>query len=182
MLGYPSSHSDRTNFTLVFAMSVESKVSQIVKLDTKEQTAKLSSLVDELVASGSVTGLKTIAQRVLSEDVLVQVAKPVAVHIAEAIKSLPEESFYDFACELVASIKQCSSSSSFDEADFLLRDALFSYCVNCEEYTEAAQYLAGANLDSNTRVFSDLEKVDLFIKCAGNYYTTLTSNHLFNTP
>jgi hypothetical protein len=37
----------------------------------------------------------------------------------------------------------------------------------CEEYTEAARYLSGANLESIVRVFTDLEKVDIYIKCAG---------------
>lgn len=148
-------------------MALEAKLLQIARLDNREQTVQLSSLIDEVVASASVAGLRTIAQKILSDDVHVQVTKPALTYLANAVKLLPEDLFYDIAVFLVTCIKQNASAQSYDEADFILRDALFSYCVGCEEYTEAAQYLAGSNLDSTTRVFTDLEKVDIYIKCAG---------------
>jgi hypothetical protein len=146
---------------------LETKLSSISRLEGKEQVTQFTSLASELVASGSAAQLKLLGAKLLSEDVLVQVAKPVLVHLANDIKSLPEESYYDVAVFLVSSIKQHPSASTFDEADFILRDGLFTHCVTSEEYTEAAQFLAGTNLDSTSRVFTDLEKVDLYIKCAG---------------
>jgi len=147
-------------------MALEAKLSQIARLDNKEQTVQLSSLIDEVVAGASIAGLRTIAQKILSDDVHVQVTKPVLTYLATAVKQLSDDHFYDIAVFLVTCIKQNASAQSYDEADFILRDGLFSYCVGCEEYTEAAQYLAGSNLESTTRVFTDLEKVDIYIKCA----------------
>lgn len=152
-------------YSVDLSMALEAKLSQIARLDQKEQVVQLSSLIDEIVAGGSVSGVRTVAQKILSDDVHVQVTKPVIIYLSTAVKSLPEDLFYDVAVFLVTSIKQ--SGQSYDEADFILRDALFSYCINCEEYTEAAQYLAGSNLDSTSRVFTNLEKVDIYIKCAG---------------
>lgn len=148
-------------------MALEAKLNQFSRLEVKDQCAQFSSLASELVAGVSLSNLKVLAQKVLSEDVSVQVAKPVLIHLATAIKALSGDEFYDLALLLVTSIKQHPSASLFDEADYILRDSLFSHCVSCEEYTDAAQYLAGANLDSTTKVFTDLEKVDIYIKCAG---------------
>lgn len=148
-------------------MAFEAKISHISRLDSKEQVVQFSSLVSELVGSVSLAYLRALGQKLLSEDIAVQVVKPVLALLATAIKSLPEEAYYELAVFLVTSIKQHQSAQSLDEADYILRDGLFSYCVSCEEYTEAAQYLAGANLDSTSRVFTDLEKVDIYIKCAG---------------
>lgn len=162
-------------------MALEAKLAQIARLDNKEQTVQLSSLIDEVVAGASIAGLRTIAQKILSDDVHVQVTKPVLTYLATAVKQLPDDLFYDIAVFLVTCIKQNASAQSFDEADFILRDGLFNYCVGCEEYTEAAQYLAGSNLDSTTRVFTDLEKVDIYIKCAGNGDEVVEWKHIYNS-
>ena len=148
-------------------MALEAKLNQIARLDIKEQTVQFCSLIDEVVAGCSIPGVRTLAQKILSDDVHVQVTKSVLTHLSNAVKALPDDLLYEVAVFLVTSIKQSPSAQSFDEADFILRDALFNYCVGCEEYVEAAQYLSGANLDSTSRVFTDLEKVDIFIKCAG---------------
>ena len=84
---------------------------------------------------------------------------------------LPDEVFTSIADFLLGALK--SHVSPLDEADYILRDALFNHHVSCEEYTTAAQYLSGANLDSTARVFSDHEKADICIKCAGKPVTIL---------
>mmetsp|Transcript_9843 Transcript_9843/g.16223 ORF Transcript_9843/g.16223 Transcript_9843/m.16223 type:complete len:403 (+) Transcript_9843:80-1288(+) len=145
-------------------MALENKLDQIFKLDSKEQSARIVSISDEIVASGSLPGLKTLSQKLLSEDTNPQVARSSLVHLATSVKSLPGEVFYDIGCFLLTCMKQ--HPSSFDEADYILRDALFDYNIGCEDYVEAAQTLAGVNLESTTRVFSAQEKVDIYIKCA----------------
>jgi uncharacterized protein YjbI with pentapeptide repeats len=150
-------------------MSLENKISQISTLDFKDQGLQLNRLIDELAASGSSSGLQLLAQKVISNDKFFQAAKTAMVNISVAVKSLPEDELYETACYLVNLFKQQASPQTFDEADFNLRDSLFTYCINCEQYTEGAQFLAGANLDNSTfgRAFTDLEKVDVYIKCAG---------------
>lgn len=151
-------------------MSLDVKFAQIARLELKEQVTQVTSLADEVLASGSVPLLRTFTQKVLAEDVPVNAAKAALVRLSSGITNLPDEVFYDIACFLVTSIKQSPAAQSFDEADFNTRDALFTYCVSCEEYVEAAQYLAGSNLDSTTRAFTEMEKVDIYIKCAGKVW------------
>ena len=57
--------------------------------------------------------------------------------------------------------------STYDEADFILREALFAKYIDAEQFSDAALVLSGANLDSTTRVFSEKEKTDMLVKCAG---------------
>ena len=52
-----------------------------------------------------------------------------------------------------------AQSNGFDEADYLLRDAMFEHYLATGEYPEAAQVLAGVNLESTARPFTDVEKV-----------------------
>jgi COP9 signalosome complex subunit 4 len=149
-------------------MALEAKLNQISRLEVKDQSAQFISLTNELVAGGSTANLNVLAQKVLSEEIPTQVARPVLLHLATSVKSISdEEAANELAVYLVTLIKQSPSASSFDEADFFLRDWLFSYLCGCEEYTEAARYLSGANLESTVRAFTDLEKVDIYIKCAG---------------
>ena len=65
--------------------------------------------------------------------------------------------------------------------DYLIREALFSHFIKNEmvayntrnieyhfffQFREAAQYLAGVNLEGTTKTFTDSEKADLYIRCA----------------
>jgi COP9 signalosome complex subunit 4 len=56
--------------------------------------------------------------------------------------------------------------SVYDEADYVLRDGIFHVYVGWGQYANAAQVLSGTNMASNSRPFTDLEKVDIYIKCA----------------
>ena len=56
---------------------------------------------------------------------------------------------------------------SFDEADYILRDTLFEYYVSQEQFRDAGQILSCVNLDSSTTPFSDQEKTEVYVKCAG---------------
>ena len=154
-------------------MALEAKLLQILRLDVKEQSAPLCKLIDEVTASASIPGLRALSQKILSEDVHFLVTKSALLHMAQAIKTLPEDVFYEIAVFLVSQIKAHPSAQSYDESDYILRDALFFHCIGSEEYTEGAQFLAGTNLDSTSRVFTDLEKVDIYIKCAGKTYSEM---------
>jgi hypothetical protein len=81
---------------------------------------------------------------------------------------MADDEFHEIAIYLVTAIKQ--NVSSFDEADFILRDSLFSYFLRCEQFSDAANILSGANLESNTRQYTEREKVDIFVKCAGTVF------------
>mmetsp|Transcript_21775 Transcript_21775/g.48460 ORF Transcript_21775/g.48460 Transcript_21775/m.48460 type:complete len:397 (-) Transcript_21775:233-1423(-) len=144
-------------------MALEAKFAKILKLDTKDQTPRIAALVDEVVASAGLAALQALSLKLLAEDMKSEVSKAAILHLSSSLASLPGEVFYEIACFLITNLK---SHPSYDDSDFILRDAVFNHCIGCEEYTEAAQTLAGANLESTTRPFSCPEKVDIFIKCA----------------
>ena len=56
---------------------------------------------------------------------------------------------------------------SFDEADFVLRETLFDFYVSQEMFKDAGQILSGVNLDTSTIPYSDQQKTEVFVKCAG---------------
>lgn len=96
----------------------------------------------------------------------IQAARAALTQFAFAIKSLPPDVFEPIGNLAIAKFK--TSANNFDEADFIIRDGLFSVYLAWGQYSEAAQALAGVNVDSTTRPYSDTEKADIFVKCAGN--------------
>lgn len=91
--------------------------------------------------------------------------KNVLLHISKILKNTSGDDLFDVACYLITAIKQ--NISSYDEADYTLRELLFSYYLDCNQYSDAAQILSGVNLDSNSRPFSEKEKADIYVRCAG---------------
>ena len=150
-------------------MSIDRKIENILQIgDYKEQIVKFNDLIDEVVSSNStniVTYLKSIGNKLLSDEVQQQITRNCIVHLAKAITSIESESLFEIASSLITAIKE--NIASYDEADYILRESLFSYYINCEQFSDAAQILSGTNLESTTRPFSDKEKVDIHVKCAG---------------
>lgn len=73
----------------------------------------------------------------------------------------------EIACYMITSIK--NNISSYDEADYILRESLFKCYLNSEQYSDAAQILAGVNLDSTSRIFTEKEKTDVYVRCAETF-------------
>lgn len=150
-------------------MSVGKKLDQIVGInDPKEQAIQFSNVIDEVVAGGNnvVNSLRLIGDRVLSADVQQQVTRNVLLQFAKAVKNIEGEEQLEICSYMISAIKQ--NVNPYDEADYLLRETLFDYYVASEQYSDAAQILSGVNFDSTSRVFSDKEKADIYVKCAGN--------------
>lgn len=136
------------------SVSLEGKVSEVTRLEVKDQGPRFNALVDELIATDamgqeSITlQLQLILRRVLSEEVHPQVTKTVLVYLAKAARRLEGETYFEFACYMLTYLKQQhqSSSSQYDDADFELRDGLFDYYINCGEYSDAAKILSGRSV------------------------------------
>eukprot|EP01038_Epipyxis_sp_PR26KG_P016750 gene16750-22913_t len=140
--------------------------------DNKEQGNRFIAVIDTLMSnlsSSTNSCLKHIAAKLLSEEVHQQVTKVVLLHLCRSIVSKlnSDESMLDSALFLVSSIKQ--NSSSYEDADCILREALFTYYISCELFSDAAQILSGLNLDSSVKVYSDSEKADIYVKCSEAY-------------
>lgn len=148
----PKSKLTHTMSTL---SSVESKVSEVIRLEVKDQGVRFNALVDELIStdaggqestSSLQLQLQLLLRRLVSEEVHPQITKTVLVYLAKAARRLEEDVYFEFACYMLTCLKQqhqSSSSSQYDDADFELRDGLFDYYINCGEYSDAAKILAG---------------------------------------
>ena len=75
------------------------------------------------------------------------------------------EPLEEIACFAVTLIK--NHIMSFDEADFILRETLFDHYVSQEQYKDAGQILSGVNLDTSTIPYTDQQKTEVYVKCAG---------------
>eukprot|EP00981_Chlorochromonas_danica_P002058 scaffold420_cov169-Ochromonas_danica.AAC.18 len=139
-------------------------------VDINEKIQNLLAILDHHIQSHNINALKTIVNRILSEDVVTQVSKPGLAYLLPAMqKRLTSEEYEDLANSILVAMKQCQSSLPLDELSYQLRDQLFSFYIQCGQYSDAATTLAGVNVDSSIRPFNDEEKADLYIKCAEAY-------------
>lgn len=93
-----------------------------------------------------------------------QVAKGLLIQIANKMKALSEEPYEEVANAILSLLR--TSTGIFDEADYIIRDHLFGIYVSWGQCSDAAQTLAGVNVESTTKVLNEQEKADLYIKCA----------------
>jgi hypothetical protein len=108
-----------------------------------------------------------------------QTSRAVIIHFANSIKRLAGEPLEEIASFAVTSIK--NHLMSFDEADYILRDTLCAYYLATEQFKDAAIILSGINLESSTTPFSDTEKTEVYVKCAGSItnMSAFMSNYKF---
>jgi COP9 signalosome complex subunit 4 len=106
-------------------------------------------------------------QRLLADDVPVQISRAALAHFATVLKNLPAEAFEEVANFTLSKVK--ASANNYDETDFILRDHLCSLYLGWNQFSDAAATLAGLNLDSTTRPYSDFEKANTYVKCAEAY-------------
>eukprot|EP01031_Cornospumella_fuschlensis_P028426 gene28426-34317_t len=135
--------------------------------DSRDRISQVQGLIDRAVQSSHVDSLKTLISRILSDDVPPQISRPVVLHFANQIRPLSPEHYEDVANHSLIVMKQCPIN--LDEANFVLRDQLCNYYIQTGQFSDAAQILAGVNVESTTRVFTEEEKVDIYIKCAEAY-------------
>ncbi|RYH17057.1 hypothetical protein EON65_29160 [archaeon] len=89
-----------------------------------------------------------------------QISRPVILHFAHQLRTLSPEHYEDVANHSLVVMKQ--SPINLDEANFVLRDQLCNYYIQTGQFSDAAQILAGVNVESTTRVFTEEEKVKYF--------------------
>lgn len=87
------------------------------------------------------------------------------LHFSNSVKALKPELFEEIVTYTLSKLK--STTNNHDESDFILRDQLFNVYVKWGRYSDAAQTLAGLNLESTIKVYSDLEKANIHVQCAG---------------
>lgn len=152
-------------------MTLDAKISSLLHFaDSGAQVEVLKALVVEVSQSKAAPqaseDLIFIANKILHfEDSHSQTAKALASTLAKSLKSLDRSILQQVGSHMLQVLRD--RPLIFDEADYILRDALFDYYIGDEEFSQAAQILGGLNLESIVRPYNLNEKVDIFIKCAG---------------
>ena len=155
-------------------MTLDSKISSLLHLpDSGEQVKALQSLVLEICQSKALSqaseDLILVANKIFCFDdtgTHSHVSKSLISTLAKLLKSLDPSLLQQVGLHMLQCLRE--RPLVFDETDYTIRDALFDYYNANEEYSQAAQILGGLNLDSTVRPYSLNEKVDIYIKCAGN--------------
>ena len=149
-------------------MSLENRLEAAVG----SSDVSVQGLIEELIVKGNSDELKSLVDRLLALEMPQMRLKQLFIHFARALTALIEditkhECFEDVAVHTLGRLK--SQQLPNDEADYILRESLFDYYLRVGEYAEAAQVLAGVNLESTSKVFSDTEKVDILVKISEAY-------------
>jgi hypothetical protein len=155
-------------------MTLDSLISSLLHLpDSGEQVKTLQSLVLEISQSKTLSqaseDLIFVANKIFSVDDTQsssQVNSKILIStLAKSLKSLDPSILQQVGSYMLQCLRD--RPLVFDDADYILRDALFDYYTASEEFSQAAQILGCLNLDSSVRPYNINEKVDIYIKCAG---------------
>lgn len=151
--------------------NVEAQLSALVSncsLNPQERTSQLSRLIDECVEMEDVGSLEVILERLVSEEVPQLVSRNAVNHYAGALRRLRSSEALEAACQ--HALKTIGSQqSSFEEADHLVRHALFEVLVNEGSFKEAACVLAALNMETSQKAYTDQEKASTYVKIAETF-------------
>eukprot|EP00639_Heterosigma_akashiwo_P002680 CAMPEP_0194591992 /NCGR_PEP_ID=MMETSP0292-20121207/22459_1 /TAXON_ID=39354 /ORGANISM="Heterosigma akashiwo, Strain CCMP2393" /LENGTH=371 /DNA_ID=CAMNT_0039450299 /DNA_START=67 /DNA_END=1179 /DNA_ORIENTATION=- len=149
---------------------MEAQIAQITAVaDQKEKIEKYKELINSRVKAGSGEELCEIVNHLTSEEVLQVVSRNVMTYFASVIKNdlSDREVFQEVATYTLGKFQ--NQVVSFEDADYTLRDALFEHYLNEESFKSAANALAGLNMESGSKVYTDAEKANLYVKIAETY-------------
>ena len=150
-------------------MDIASAISAAAAISSqKDRTVRYRELVDDAVDGGECAALLALLDHLLQEEVPQVISRQVVRHFADALARLkPAAKFEEVATGAIG--KLAAQVVSFEESDYALRQTLFAHLLEAEEYKAAAGYLAGINVETSARAFSDVEKAELYVKIAETY-------------
>lgn len=148
-------------------MAFEQRIAALGGLKADEMIEKFQDLIEEVCSTSTLSNLNKIVEYLLTESNHIHntVIKACLLHLAMSISPINSHELREVAEFTVSEIKK--SVSNYDEADFAIREALFTYFLSHGMWTEGAEVLGGANFDSSE--LSDIKKADTYIKCAEAY-------------
>mmetsp|Transcript_18330 Transcript_18330/g.24187 ORF Transcript_18330/g.24187 Transcript_18330/m.24187 type:complete len:403 (-) Transcript_18330:374-1582(-) len=136
--------------------------------DQKEKILKYKELITSLVSQNSANELCEVVNHLVSEDVLQVISRNVMSHFASSVKELSNKEVFEEVANYT--IKKFQNQVvSFEDGDYILRDALFEYYLAEESFKEAATALSGLNMESGTKVYTEAEKANMYVKIAETY-------------
>jgi hypothetical protein len=122
----------------------------------------VGDLLNELMDSEAYNQLPAAMTKILAESVPVHVMKAAILQFATSVKQrLKGEAFESIASQAVSAMR--SHVLNFDDADRVLREALFDHFIGQEQFKEGAQMLSGVNVEA----LSDSDKVRCVLMTTG---------------
>ncbi|KAJ8600210.1 hypothetical protein CTAYLR_001916 [Chrysophaeum taylorii] len=137
-------------------------------LNPTERAAQFAELIDECIGGEDVGSLQLILEKLVSDEVPQVVSRSAVSHYANAVRMLRSGEALEAACQH-ALRTLAPQVSSFEESDARLRHALFDALLGQGSFKEAACVLAGINMETSQRVYSDVEKASTYVKIAETF-------------
>lgn len=154
-------------------MALQRNLARILTVsNSNEQLSQFQLLFNEVVQTGTLEDIKTIAMKLIGDIPNPQLCRTVVTEFSSSLQSCPEAIIEEAHVFLLPLIK--NQNIPFDEADYILRTTLFTYYIKAESFSQAASTLSELNLDSSVKVYSESEKADILIKCAGKNFQRST--------
>lgn len=111
--------------------------------------------------------LTAISDSILSGSLSIVATRPLLTNFIQRLSSLKPDAVIVVGSHLLGTFQ--SQSTTFEEQEALLREALCTAYEAQEEYTSAAKTLQGIHLDTSQRQISDGAKVQMWIKIVRLY-------------
>lgn len=147
---------------------VSQQIVAIVNLpDQKQKLEQYRSLLQQVLATGSVDSTQTLIDHLLSDEVPLVVSRQVIQALAQDVSKLPSEAHK--AISIYTLEKLQPRVVSFEEAVTVLREDLAAVLEEEEDWSRAAQTLAGIDLESGVRQLDPQYKLGKSIKIAMLY-------------
>lgn len=135
--------------------------------DQGQKLEKYRAALDQAVASGEAQACKQFVEHVLSDAVPLVLSRQLLLAFAQSLKRLPVEVQQSVATYTLEKVQP--RAVSYEEQVMLIREQLSEVYQQQEEWSKAAQALAGIDLDSGMRVLDAEYKLQKNIQIAMLY-------------
>lgn len=125
---------------------------------------KYMEIVEVQVGSKNVASLQQIVDHLVGEQAAI--SRKVMLHFAELIHSGLEPSAFE---EVASYAVKATQGQTFEEADVKMRQDLFKYHMSTGDFVEAANVLAGINVENSAKQYTPTEKADHYVTIAEAY-------------
>jgi COP9 signalosome complex subunit 4 len=129
-------------------------------------------LLDQITSSKTSTdqltsNLIALSDSISSGSLSIVATRPLLTNFIQSLSKLPPGTVIDVGSHLLNTFQ--SQSTTFEEQEAILREALCTAHEAQEDYTSAAKALQGIHLDTSQRQITDEAKVQMWIKIVRLY-------------
>jgi COP9 signalosome complex subunit 4 len=140
---------------------------------SQDAKPKLYNSLLEQITSSNTSGeqrtadLTAFSDSILSGSLSIVATRPLLTNLIQSLSKLPPDTVIAVGSHVLNTFQ--SQSTTFEEQEALLREALCTAYEAQEDYTSAAKALQGIHLDTSQRQISDEAKVQMWIKIVRLY-------------